>query len=410
LLTTIPAICEGFNCCFPLWPFQRDRKNLFVHLFLQSYNEEAKESLREANMERRLVVLSGILVGILGVLLVRFGNPLNMGICVACFARDVAGGLGLHRAAVVQYLRPEFAGFILGAFLVALMSGEFRTRGGSSPLLRFFIGMAIMIGALVFLGCPLRMVLRLAGGDLNALVGLFGFISGILVGVFFLRRGFSLGRSTQQSKGNGLLLPVIAVSLVVLVLAAPPFIFFSESGPGALRAPVFISLIAGLLVGVAVQRSRLCMAGGIRDLALLRDPHLFWGSLAIFVVALAGNLGMGLFNLGFANQPVAHTDGVWNFLGLAVVGLGATLLGGCPLRQTIMAGEGDSDAGLTVLGMIGGGAVSHNFGLAASPAGVGVAGQWGLLVTIVFLLATGFAFSRAEIIHKGGFTHEQSGN
>ena len=37
-----------------------------------------------------------------------------------------------------------------------------------------------MIGALMFLGCPLRMVIRIGGGDWNALVGLVGFISGIL--------------------------------------------------------------------------------------------------------------------------------------------------------------------------------------------------------------------------------------
>ena len=49
-----------------------------------------------------------------------------------------------------------------------------------------------MIGALAFLGCPLRMVLRLAGGDGNALVGLVGFAIGIFVGTLFMKRGFSL--------------------------------------------------------------------------------------------------------------------------------------------------------------------------------------------------------------------------
>jgi uncharacterized protein len=49
-----------------------------------------------------------------------------MGICMACFERDVAGALGLHRADVVQYLRPEIIGFALGAFVAALLYGEFR--------------------------------------------------------------------------------------------------------------------------------------------------------------------------------------------------------------------------------------------------------------------------------------------
>ena len=38
----------------------------------------------------------------LSAILMLLGNPANMGICVACFIRDIAGGLGLHRAEIVQ--------------------------------------------------------------------------------------------------------------------------------------------------------------------------------------------------------------------------------------------------------------------------------------------------------------------
>lgn len=348
-------------------------------------------------MSRRLIIIGGALLGVLGVLLVRFGNPANMGICVACFIRDTAGGLGLHRAALVQYIRPEISGFILGAFAAALAAGEFRARGGSSPMLRFFLGFAVMIGALIFLGCPLRMLLRLSAGDLNALVGLFGFVAGIAVGVFFIRRGFSLGRSYKLGTGNGYVIPVIAFSFIVLVLAAPAFIFFSESGPGSLRAPFLLSLAGGLAAGVVVQRSRLCQAGCFRDLMLVKDPHLLYGSLAIFGTALVMNLAFGYFKVGFAGQPVAHTDGVWNFLGMVVVGLGATLLGGCPLRQTIMAGEGDTDAGMAFLGMLVGAAFAHNFGLASSPAGTTAAGRIGAVLALAFLVTVGFTFTLAEV-------------
>ena len=65
-------------------------------------------------------ILTGLLVGILAPILVKLGNPGNMGICVVCFNRDIAGALGLHRAAVVQYIRPEIIGFVLGAFIAAL--------------------------------------------------------------------------------------------------------------------------------------------------------------------------------------------------------------------------------------------------------------------------------------------------
>ena len=80
----------------------------------------------------------------------------------------------------MQYVRPEIIGLVLGAFAMSLIGREFRPRAGSSPATRFVLGAFVMIGALVFLGCPLRMVLRLGGGDLNAVVGLLGFVLGLL--------------------------------------------------------------------------------------------------------------------------------------------------------------------------------------------------------------------------------------
>jgi len=113
------------------------------------------------------------------------------------------------------------------------------------------------------------------------------------------------------------------------------------------------------------------------DLFLIRDPHLFRGFVMIFVVALVLNMAVSSFKLGFAEQPVAHSDGLWNFLGMVLVGLGSVLLGGCPLRQCILAGEGDADAAIAFLGMLTGGAFAHNFAIAASPAGVTINGKSG---------------------------------
>lgn len=230
--------------------------------------------------QRRVVIVAGAIVGALSIILVATGNPGNMGICVACFIRDIAGALGLHRAPIVQYIRPEIPGFIIGSMIAAMAAGEFKTRGGSSPLLRFVLGFFVMIASLVFLGCPLRMVLRLAGGDLNALLGIAGFAFGIWIGTLFLKRGFTLGRSTAMHKGNGAVMPLISIALIALLVAAPAFIFFSETGPGSMHAPLILALLAGIIVGVVAQRSRLCLAGGIRDLILIRDPHLFNGFVA----------------------------------------------------------------------------------------------------------------------------------
>ena len=40
----------------------------------------------------------GAFIGVLAPLLQKWGNPGNMGICVACFERDIAGAIGFHRA------------------------------------------------------------------------------------------------------------------------------------------------------------------------------------------------------------------------------------------------------------------------------------------------------------------------
>ena len=341
------------------------------------------------------VILAGLVVGIASVVLVALGNPVNMGFCIACFLRDIAGSVGMHRAAVGQYIRPEIIGLVLGAMAMALVGKEFKVRGGSSPMTRFVLGFCVMVGALMFLGCPLRMVIRLGGGDGNAILGLVGFILGIFVGTLFLKKGFSLKKSQPQPKIEGVLMPAVNVGLLILVIAAPAFLFFSTEGPGSMKAPIAVALIAGLVVGAIAQRSRLCMAGGIRDALMLRDFHLLMGFVAIFVAVLVGNLivgGMGLrggFTPGFAGQAVAHTDGLWNLLGMALVGLGSVLLGGCPLRQLILSGSGNSDSSVAVLGMVVGAAFCHNFGLASSGDGPTLAGKVAVIIGLVLVCAIG---------------------
>ena len=347
--------------------------------------------------EKRNLLIGGGIVGLLAVLLVKFGNPANMGFCIACFIRDIAGGVKLHSAAVVQYIRPEIIGLVCGAFLMALLKKDFAPRGGSSPVLRFVLGFGVMVGALIFLGCPLRMALRIAGGDLNAIVGLVGFIAGILAGVVFLKNGFSLGRTMRQGKLEGVASVGINLFLLVLLVAFPTLLAFSETGPGSMRAPLLLALAAGLIVGAVAQRTRLCMVGGIRDVILFKDWTLLMGFVAIIVVALLGNVVvLSKFSLGFAEQPVAHTDGLWNFLGMAAVGLGSVLLGGCPMRQLILSGEGNTDSTVAVLGMFVGAAFCHNFGLASSGAGTTPAGRVACVLTLVVMVIIAVANSKKK--------------
>ena len=327
------------------------------------------------------IIVVGLIIGVLAAYLQKLGNPANMGVCVACFTRDICGALGMQRADIVQYLRPEIPAFCLGAFLAALIFGEFKPRSGSSPMVRFILGMFAMIGALIFLGCPWRAMLRLAGGDWNAILGIIGLVVGIGIGVIFLKGGFSLGRSYGGKAVAGLAMPFVMVVLLVLAYYYPVFgeegkaaLFKSVKGPGAAHAPILWSAGLGLLIGFLAQRTRFCTVGGFRDAVLMGDFHLLSGVIAFLVAAFVMNyVVFQQFHPGFTlgvdeagkviNQPAAHTVHWLNFAGMALAGLAFTLAGGCPGRQVFLSGEGDGDAAVFVMGMVVGAAVSHNFAL-----------------------------------------------
>ena len=348
------------------------------------------------------IVSVGLIIGVFAALLQYWGNPGNMGICVACFERDIAGAVGLHRAGVVQYMRPEIIGFVLGAMVASFIGRDFRPRAGSAPMVRFVLGAFAMIGALVFLGCPWRALLRLTGGDLNAIFGILGLVAGVWIGTMFFRQGYTLGRSQKTYTSVGLIMPLIMLGFLVLMFlypqvsdeAASGVLFYSLKGPGAMHAPLLVSLGIGLLVGGLAQRSRFCTMGAFRDLILFKQIHLLSGVLALLVAAFVMNLVLGQVNVGFEGQPVAHSQALWNFSGMLLAGLCFALAGGCPGRQLFLAGEGDSDSAVFVFGMIVGAAFAHNFGLASSPNGVGPHGIAAVVIGLAVCLFIGFTMRK----------------
>jgi YedE family putative selenium metabolism protein len=237
-------------------------------------------------------------------------------------------------------------------------------------------------------------------------VGLFGLGVGVFVGVLFLKAGYNLGRSHKTYPAVGLIMPAVMLTLLLLLIFRVKVgengaLFFSESGPGAMHAPLLISLGAGLVIGFLAQRTRFCTMGSIRDVILMRDTHLISGVGALVAAAVVTNLILGQFNPPtFFGQPVAHSQHLWNFLGMALAGLAFALAGGCPGRQLFLSGEGDGDAAVFVLGMITGAAFAHNFALAAGPdrivegvnqvGGVGPYGMAAVVVGLAICVVIGF--------------------
>jgi len=395
---------------------------------------------------------AGLFIGAVAAWLVSQGNPGNMGLCIACFLRDITGyffGRWTDQAAVA-YIRPEIIGIILGAFGAALVTKEFKARGGSSPVLRFVLGFIFMSSALVFLGCTVRAWVRFGGGDLTAIWGIIGIVIGVVIGVQILKNGYNLGRAKALSAPLGWLLPALAVVLLVFaVLSAngynPDFAMLTPANgkavvpgevvvttdgtvvkpvdatlvdgavvaadgtvladaekvestspmPGGKRAPLIISLLAGLAIGVAAQRSRFCSVGGIRDAILVRRFDLLFGVVGLVIGATIVNMILGQYNLGFEGQPVAHNDILGNIAAMVIAALSAVMLGGCPLRQMIMGSEGDVDGFVAVIGMIAGAAFTHWFGLASSPAGL-TSKAWPSLAVMAVILGVIAFLKRAR--------------
>lgn len=158
------------------------------------------------------------------------------------------------------------------------------------------------------------------------------------------------------------------------------------------------TLVFGLIMGYLGQRSRMCFVGGMRDWYLVRDTYLIKGLFAFLISTLVWLSifrffspalktfpwivnGMNVFSSHWASKgitaissrllpipgdPISWSPKVLSHIILAIVGgfgLGffATLAGGCPFRQHIMAAEGSKSALTYLVGFIAGAIFFHKF-------------------------------------------------
>jgi uncharacterized membrane protein YedE/YeeE len=130
------------------------------------------------------------------------------------------------------------------------------------------------------------------------------------------------------------------------------------------------TLTAGVIIGYLAQRARMCFIGGVRDFTLVRDKHLlkalgafFLGAVVVFAVSYLFSsvpkwpwfVSSGVNPIPGAPLSSSATESVWVHVFLAVLGglgLGvfSVFAGGCPLRQHVMASEGDKSSIAYLLG------------------------------------------------------------
>jgi YedE family putative selenium metabolism protein len=335
------------------------------------------------------LAVAGGLFAAAAVGLAALGNPASSGLCASCFLVNIAGALRLHAKASQSYLRPELLGIVLGAFFAAFSAREFRVRGGASPLLHFAGGAFMIMGCEVFIGCPIKTLLRTAGGGGAGLAGIMGLAAGVAFASVFIRDGFGFRPKTDFFEPMGLAFPLAA--FILLFAASMGTDLFAAAGPGggANHAPFAVSAVAGIFFGAAGQRSRFCVTGSVRNAILLRDFREGAGIVAFLSVAFLLNLFSGNFMPTLELEPGAHTDLLWAFLATAMVGFGAILISGCPFRQLVLAASGDMDSLAAVGGMLAAAALSVSFGIASSPAGVTAAGKIAVLAGWIYFLSVG---------------------
>ncbi len=304
-------------------------------------------------------------IGVIAALLVIAGNPANMGLCGACFLRDLAGALGFTQGKAPAIFRPELAGVVLGACLVSCFRSRFQARSGGFAGLRFALGIIMGIAALVFLGCPFRMMQRLAGGDLTAWIPLPAFVLGVAVASQFERRGYSIGKTQPAPRIVGAVGPLIFAGLTAAFVAGELGGPGPDASTGPPRAPWLVALGASLVAGVLLSTTGFCVVSAARQITskpkgMLIGALCLMGSFALMLTA-AGRL-----NPGELGQVAAHTDYVASSLALFVLGWAGALAGGCPVRQLVQTGEGNADALMAVVGILVGATLAHNLGAASA--------------------------------------------
>ncbi len=149
---------------------------------------------------RPSAVTYGIAAGLLAVGVQVFFNvkpPPAYGICMACHPRDLVNWIVNHLFGTNWEIAPvsltfpllTTVGLVLGASFAARRHREFRWVSLGNRARSFVLGLLVMNAALIALGCPTRLLLLSAYGDVLGWIGVIGLVLGIVGGTLLLKKG-----------------------------------------------------------------------------------------------------------------------------------------------------------------------------------------------------------------------------
>jgi hypothetical protein len=147
---------------------------------------------------RVTIVVAGVVAGIFAAIsqiLFHVFPPYAYGICVACHARDLVNWLvnfgtgSTLLVAGVSVAAPVLTviGLVLGAYAASKRNKEFRFKTTKNPITSFVYGFLVMTFALTLGGCTLRTVLRIAYGDVIAVIAFASIALGVIAGAQIIK-------------------------------------------------------------------------------------------------------------------------------------------------------------------------------------------------------------------------------
>jgi hypothetical protein len=122
--------------------------------------------------------------------------PEAYGVCMVCHSHDLVNSIanGVTGSdllvAPVSLVFPllTVVGVLIGGWLAAVVSGEFRWRRPTKPVKNFLHGAVVMNFGLLAAGCSTRLLLRTSAGDLSGAAGFVMMAIGVVLATWWMRK------------------------------------------------------------------------------------------------------------------------------------------------------------------------------------------------------------------------------
>ena len=262
--------------------------------------------------------------------------------------------------------------FLLGAFISALLGGDFRISIPSFKefLMGAFGGTLMGIGAFLAFGCTIGAFLvgfgALSASGLTMMVGLgLGAYAGLRLYMWLLTKGWGTpGRAIEVPVNLqttlGVILVLITLGLIVF-LHKPISTYAPALGLGSVKVTAGSLIFFGVILGIVNQRTRFCFVRAFREPFMTGEGNMTRAAaLALIIAAVFGAVVKfspltnvleipdvkDILSIEMTAPPsiksmmVAPSFPIGSLIGGFIFGIGMTLAGGCSVGSFWRAGEG----------------------------------------------------------------------